>query len=196
MKHANKKLGESCFAASINIMSKVGKVPVKVLDGVQVELVGQNLKVKGAQGELTFTVPKQVTIANDNNELVFAPANDSKEARALWGTSRSHVENMVTGVKDGFKIEMELKGTGYRAKLNGKYLELSLGYSHDIKIGIPADVKIEVPSQTEIIVSGVDKQKVGQFAAEIRSFRPPEPYKGKGVHRKGDFVRRKEGKKK
>jgi len=177
-------------------MSKVGKVPVKIQDGVQVELVGQELKVKGAKGELTFTVPKQVTIANDNNELVFAPANDSKEARALWGTSRSRVENMVVGVKDGFKIDMELKGTGYRAKLNGIYLELSLGYSHDIKIAIPTDVKIEVPSQTEINVSGVDKQKVGQFAAEIRSFRPPEPYKGKGVHRKGDFVRRKEGKKK
>ena len=179
-------------------MSKVGKVPVKVLDGVQVELVGQELKIKGAQGELTFSVPKQVTVVNDNDnkEIVFAPANDSKEARALWGTTRSRVQNMVTGAKEGYKIEMELKGTGYRAKLNGQLLELSLGYSHDIKFGIPKDVKIEVPSQTEIIVSGVDKQKVGQIAAEIRSFRPPEPYKGKGVHRKGDFVRRKEGKKK
>jgi len=177
-------------------MSKVGKVPVAILEGVSVEISGQTLKFKGAQGELSYVVPKQVTVSNDNNQLVFAPANDSKEARALWGTSRSQVENMVTGVKDGFKIEMELKGTGYRAKLNGKLLELSLGYSHDIKFAIPADVKIEVPSQTEIIVSGVDKQKVGQIAAEIRSFRPPEPYKGKGVHRKGDFVRRKEGKKK
>jgi len=179
-------------------MSKVGKVPVKVLDGVQVELAGQELKIKGAQGELSFSVPKQVNVAydNDNKEVVFTPANDSKEARALWGTTRSRVQNMVVGAKDGYKIEMELKGTGYRAKLNGKLLELSLGYSHDIKFGIPGDVKIEVPSQTEIIVSGVDKQKVGQIAAEIRSFRPPEPYKGKGVHRKGDFVRRKEGKKK
>lgn len=177
-------------------MSKVGKVPVAILDGVSAEISGQALKIKGPQGELSYVVPKQVSVSNDNNQLVFAPANDSKEARALWGTARSHVNNLINGVKDGFKIEMELKGTGYRAKLNGKFLDLSLGYSHDIKFAIPADVKIEVPSQTEIIVSGVDKQKVGQIAAEIRKFRPPEPYKGKGVHRKGDFVRRKEGKKK
>jgi large subunit ribosomal protein L6 len=179
-------------------MSKIGKVPVAILEGVSTEISGQKLKVKGPLGELSYVVPKQVSIAhdNDNNQLVFAPANESKEARALWGTARSHVSNLISGVKDGFKIEMELKGTGYRAKLSGQFLDLSLGYSHDIKFAIPSDVKIEVPSQTEIIVSGVDKQKVGQIAAEIRKFRPPEPYKGKGVHRKGDFVRRKEGKKK
>lgn len=179
-------------------MSKVGKVPVKILDGVQVEIAGQTLKAKGSLGELSYVIPKQVVVVNDNDnkEIVFTPANDSKEARTLWGTSRSRVQNMIVGVKDGFKIEMELKGTGYRAKINGIFLELSLGYSHDIKIAIPSDVKIEAPSQTELVVSGVDKQKVGQIAAEIRSFRPPEPYKGKGVHRKGDFLRRKEGKKK
>lgn len=179
-------------------MSKIGKNPVAILEGVTTELSGQNLKVKGPLGELSYKVPKQVNIVhdNDNNQLVFSPANESKEARTFWGTSRSIVQNLVTGVKEGFKIELELKGTGYRAKLNGQFIDLSLGFSHDIKFAVPSDVKVEVPSQTEIIISGVDKQKVGQIAAEIRKFRPPEPYKGKGVHRKGDFVRRKEGKKK
>ncbi len=196
--HANKKLEGSCFAASINNMSKVGKNPVAILEGVSAEISGQELKIKGPQGELSFTVPREVNFEhdNDNSQLVFSPANDSKEARALWGTARSHVNNMVQGVKEGFKIELILKGTGYRAKLNGQFVDLSLGYSHDIKFAIPSDLKVEVPSQTEIIISGVDKQKVGQIAAEIRSYRKPEPYKGKGVHRKGDFVRRKEGKKK
>lgn len=196
--HANKKSEGSCFAASINNMSKIGKNPVAILEGVTAEISGQNLTVKGPQGELSYVVPKLVNIEhdNDNGQIIFSPANESKEARALWGTARSHTQNLVTGVKEGFKIELELKGTGYRAKLNGQFIDLSLGFSHDIKFAVPADLKVEIPSQTEIIISGVDKQKVGQIAAEIRKFRPPEPYKGKGVHRKGDFIRRKEGKKK
>lgn len=178
-------------------MSRVGKNPV-ALEGVELNLEGQNITVKGPLGELSFKSPKQVKVShdNDNNTLVFEPVSQSKEARSLWGTVRARVQNMVTGVKDGYKIELELKGVGYRAKLNGKYLDLFLGYSHNIKFAVPESVTIVTPTQTEIIVSGADKQMVGQIAAEIRSFRKPEPYKGKGVHRKGDFVRRKEGKKK
>lgn len=178
-------------------MSRIGKNPVNV-EGVEVNLQGQKVTVKGPQGELSFDVPKQVNVKhdNDNNNLVFTPANETKEARALWGTSRSVINSMIAGVKEGFKIELELKGVGYKAKVNGKFLDLALGFSHDIKIGIPETLKVITPSATEIIIEGVDKQLVGQFAAEIRSYRKPEPYKGKGVHRKGEYVRRKEGKKK
>lgn len=179
-------------------MSRIGKNPVTLLDGVSAEINGRDIKVKGPLGELSFKLPKLVTVEhdNDNKQLVFAPVDESKEAQALWGTTRSCIDSMVTGVKEGFKIELVLIGTGYRAKVNGNYLDLFLGYSHDIKFAIPKEVKIETPSQTEIIVSGNDKQLVGQIAAEIRSYRKPEPYKGKGVHRKGEFNRRKEGKKK
>lgn len=179
-------------------MSRVGKNPVSLVDGVTAEINGQTIKVKGPNGELSFEVHRLVTVAhdNDNNTIVFTPVDDSNKARANWGTARSRVQNMVVGVKDGYKIELQLVGTGYRAKVNGNFLDLELGYSHHIKFAIPGEVKIETPSQTEIIVSGNDKQLVGQIAAEIRSYRKPEPYKGKGVHRKGEFNRRKEGKKK
>ena len=179
-------------------MSRVGKNPVTLVEGVTAEVNGQTVKVKGPLGELSFEVSKLVSVKhdNDNNQLVFAPVEETKDARALWGTARSRVQNMVTGVKDGYKIELQLVGTGYRAKVNGKFLDLELGFSHNIKIAIPSEAKIETPSQTDIIVSGNDKQLVGQIAAEIRSYRKPEPYKGKGVHRKGEYNRRKEGKKK
>ena len=180
------------------IMSRVGKYPVEILDGVEVNLQGQLLKTKGPKGELSYNVPKKVKIThdNDNKQLSFEPADESKEARSLWGTCRSIASNMVVGVKDGFKIELQLQGVGYRAQAQGKLLTLFLGYSHDIKMAMPETITVETPTPTEIIVSGVDKQLVGQIAAEIRAFRKPEPYKGKGVRRKGEFVRRKEGKKK
>lgn len=176
-------------------MSRVGKLPVATA-GAQVEIAGQLIKIKGPKGELSFDLPKEVNVEFANDELVFKPVDDSREARSLWGTARSRVNNMVQGVKEGYKIELELQGTGFRAKANGKILDLFLGYSHDIKFALPQEINVTTPSATEIVVEGADKQLVGQIAAEIRSFRKPEPYKGKGVRRKGEYVRRKEGKKK
>ena len=176
-------------------MSRVGKVPVKTA-GAQVAVQGQNVTIKGPKGEMKLVVHENVRIKHANDEITLEPVDQTKVSRAQWGTARATLNNMVKGTKDGFTVEMNMVGTGYRANIQGNILSLSLGFSHDIKYGLPKGVTAVCPTQTEITLSGVDKQLVGQVAAEIRSFRKPEPYKGKGVKRKGEFVRRKEGKKK
>jgi large subunit ribosomal protein L6 len=177
-------------------MSRVGKKPVAVPSGVTATIDGQNVKVKGAKGELSFLVPEEVSVAMENGAISVNPRDESKTARAKWGMSRAQVQNLVDGVTKGFEKRLELNGVGYRAQVAGKVLKLSLGYSHDVDYPIPADVTITATKPTEILVAGTDKQKVGQVAAEIREFRGPEPYKGKGVKYAGEFIFRKEGKKK
>ena len=177
-------------------MSRIGKKPVTIPQGVEVTLNGQNVAAKGPKGELAVVLSDNVTVAQGDDGVTVAPADKSQTARSFWGLSRSLVENIVVGVSDGFSRKLELQGVGYRAQVQGTTLKLSLGFSHDIDYPVPEGIKIECPSQTEIIVSGIDKQKVGQVAAEIRSYRSPEPYKGKGVRYEGEYVFRKEGKKK
>ena len=177
------------------IMSRAGKYPVAT-KGVQVQVQGQKVTVKGPKGELSFTVPDVVKFSHANDEFSFEPKNESKEARMQWGTSRRVIGNMIKGVQEGFAITLDLVGVGYRAAAQGNLLNLFLGYSHEIKFAVPAGITVQTPQQTEVIISGADKQLVGQIAAEIRQLRKPEPYKGKGVRRRGEFVRRKEGKKK
>jgi large subunit ribosomal protein L6 len=177
-------------------MSRVGKKPVAVPSGVTATVDGQNVKVKGAKGELSFLVPEEVSVAMENGAISVNPRDESKTARAKWGMSRAQVQNLVDGVTKGFEKRLEINGVGYRAQVAGKVLKLSLGYSHDVDYEIPAGVTITAPRPTEVVVAGIDKQKVGQVAAEIREFRGPEPYKGKGVKYAGEFIFRKEGKKK
>jgi len=177
-------------------MSRVGKKPVAVPSGVTATVDGQNVKVKGAKGELSFLVPEEVSVAMENGAITVNPRDESKTARAKWGMSRAQVQNLVDGITKGFEKRLEINGVGYRAQVAGKVLKLSLGYSHDVDYPIPADVTITATKPTEILVAGTDKQKVGQVAAEIREFRGPEPYKGKGVKYAGEFIFRKEGKKK
>lgn len=177
-------------------MSRIGKKPVAVPEGVDVTLNGNAVAVKGPKGELSAVLPERVTIEKSDAGVLVSPKDKSQTARSFWGLGRSLVENLVTGVTNGFEKKLELSGVGYRAQLQGQKLKLSLGFSHDIDYPIPDDIKVECPSPTEIIISGIDKQKVGQIAAEIRSYRMPEPYKGKGVHYVGEYVFRKEGKKK
>ena len=177
-------------------MSRVGKRPVAVPSGVTATVTGQTVKVKGAKGELSFLVPEEVTVAMENGAVSIAPRDGSKTARAKWGMSRAQVQSLVDGVTKGFEKKLEVNGVGYRAQVAGKALKLSLGYSHDIDYPIPAGITITTPKPTEIVVAGIDKQKVGQAAAEIRDFRGPEPYKGKGVKYANEFIFRKEGKKK
>jgi large subunit ribosomal protein L6 len=177
-------------------MSRVGKKPVSVPSGVTASVDGQTVKMKGAKGELSFVVPDEVAVKMDNGAVAVEPRNDSKRARAQWGTSRAQVANLVTGVTKGYEKRLEISGVGYRAAVAGKSLKLLLGYSHEIDYPIPAGIAITTPRPTEIVVAGFDKQKVGQTAAEIRDFRSPEPYKGKGVKYAGEFIFRKEGKKK
>jgi large subunit ribosomal protein L6 len=152
--------------------------------------------VKGPKGELSATLSNLVSVSQDDNGLSVKPVEDTQTARSFWGLSRSLVENLVVGVSEGFKRKLILQGVGYRAQVQGQTLKLALGFSHDIDFPLPQGISIECPSQTEIIVSGIDKQQVGQVASEIRSYRPPEPYKGKGVRYEGEYVFRKEGKKK
>ncbi len=177
-------------------MSRVGKKPVPVPSGVTATIDGQTVKVKGTKGELSFLVPEEVTVAMEDGAVSVAPRDESKEARAMWGMSRTLVQNIFTGVTQGFEKRLEITGVGYRAQVAGKVLKLSLGYSHDIDYPIPAGVTITTPKPTEIVITGIDKQRVGQTAAEIRDFRGPEPYKGKGVKYANEFIFRKEGKKK
>jgi large subunit ribosomal protein L6 len=177
-------------------MSRVGKKPVAVPSGVTANVDGQTVRMKGAKGELSFVVPVEVLVAMDNGAVTVDPRDESKTARAKWGMSRAQVQNLVDGVTKGFEKRLEINGVGYRAQIAGKVLKLSLGYSHDVDYEIPAGVTITAPKPTEIVVAGIDKQKVGQVAAEIREFRGPEPYKGKGVKYAGEFIFRKEGKKK
>ncbi len=177
-------------------MSRIGKKPVVVPAGVTAKVDGQKVVVKGAKGELDFTVPEDVSVSLEDGNIVVQPRNDTKKAQAMWGMSRSMVANLVTGVSKGFEKKLEITGVGYKAAVAGKKLQLSLGYSHDIDFPIPDGIEIKAAKPTELLLSGIDKRAVGQTAAEIRSFRPPEPYKGKGVRYAGEFIFRKEGKKK
>lgn len=177
-------------------MSRVANNPVSVPTGVEVKLDGQALAVKGGKGSLAMSVHSLVEVKLDDGTLTFAARNTSKESRAMSGTIRSLVSNMVIGVNEGFEKKLQLNGVGYRAKATGKTLNLTLGFSHPVDYVLPEGVAAETPSQTEIVIKGIDKQVVGQVAAEIRAFRPPEPYKGKGVRYADEHVRRKEAKKK
>ncbi len=177
-------------------MSRVGKKPVPVPSGVTATVDGQTVKMKGAKGELSFLVPEEVTVAMENGAVQVNPRDESKTARAKWGMSRAQIANLAEGVSKGFEKRLEINGVGYKAAVAGKVLKLSLGYSHDVDYEIPAGVTITTPRPTEVVVVGIDKQRVGQTAAEIRDFRGPEPYKGKGVKYAGEFIFRKEGKKK
>lgn len=177
-------------------MSRVGKKPVPVPSGVTATVTGQTVSMKGSKGELFFVVPNVVDVKFEDGAVSVQPKNQTKEARSLWGTSRAQVANLIEGVSKGFEKKLEITGVGYRAAMAGKALKLSLGYSHDIEYEIPAGITIAVPKPTEIVVSGIDRQRVGQVAAEIREYRSPEPYKGKGVKYAGEFIFRKEGKKK
>ena len=177
-------------------MSRIGNKPVTVPDGVTIELANSVLKAKGKLGELSMTVVEQVDMSHADNQIVVTPKDQTKIARSMWGMQRSLAQNLVTGVSEGFSKELEIQGVGYRANLQGKTLKLQLGYSHDIDFPIPDGIQIECERPTAVKISGIDKQQVGQVAAKIRSFRPPEPYKGKGVRYVGEYIFRKEGKKK
>jgi large subunit ribosomal protein L6 len=177
-------------------MSRIGKKAVPIPAGVTVTLDGQQVTVKGPKGELSWTVVEEIEVAKGDDGLTFTPRNDSQRSRGMWGLSRSLVANMVQGVTEGFVERLELVGVGYRAAMKGQALSMQLGFSHDVDIPAPAGISFATPRQTEIVISGVDKQLVGEIAARIRKIRPPEPYKGKGVRYAGEKVRRKEGKKK
>ena len=177
-------------------MSRVGKRPVEVPSGVTATVDGQLVKMKGSKGELQFQVPDEVSVAMENGSVAVQPRHESKDARAKWGMSRSLVASLAEGVSKGFEKRLEISGVGYKAAVQGKVLKLSLGYSHDIDYEIPAGITVTTPRPTEVVVAGIDKQKVGQTAAEIREYRGPEPYKGKGVKYAGEFIFRKQGKKK
>ena len=177
-------------------MSRIGKHPVPIPSGVEVQLSGQTLTTKGRLGSLSLVVSNEVTASITEGAVTIAPKSDTKQSRAMWGTTRALVSNMVTGVSTGFSRNLEIVGVGYRAAVQGNTLNLQLGYSHDIPFPIPADVRIACERPTVVSVSGADRQRVGQVAAEIRSYRPPEPYKGKGIRYANETVRRKEGKKK
>ncbi|MBI1236374.1 MAG: 50S ribosomal protein L6 [Alphaproteobacteria bacterium] len=177
-------------------MSRIGKLPIAVGSGVEVRLNGRALTLKGPKGELSLTAVEDVTLSHGDEGIEVKPVDESKRARAMWGMTRALIANMMTGVTEGFNKTLELQGVGYRAQMQGSSLKLALGFSHDVVYEPPQGIQIQAPKPTEVIVSGADKQMVGQVAAEIRGYRPPEPYKGKGVHYQGEYVRRKEGKKK
>jgi large subunit ribosomal protein L6 len=177
-------------------MSRVGKKPVALVKGTSASVSGQTIEVKGPKGTRSFTTTDDVTMTIDGDAVTVTPRGTSKRARAAWGMTRAQVQNLVTGVTTGFRKELEIQGVGYRAAMQGKNLQLALGFSHDVIFEVPAGVTVSTPKQTEIVVEGIDQQLVGQVAANIRGWRPPEPYKGKGVRYKGEFVFHKEGKKK
>jgi large subunit ribosomal protein L6 len=177
-------------------MSRVGKKPVSIPQGVTANVEGQTVKVKGPKGALQIVLHGDVKATMDKGSIKVDPLNETKRARAMWGTYRALVANLMTGVTKGFEERLEINGVGYRAAVQGKNLQLALGYSHDVVYPIPEGITIAVPKPTEITVSGTDSQRVGQVAAEIRAYRPPEPYKGKGVKYANEFIFRKEGKKK
>lgn len=177
-------------------MSRIGKKPVELPSGVSASVSGQTVEVKGPKGTLNFKATDDVTIKVEDNIVSVKPRGSSKRALQQWGMSRTRIQNLVTGVSDGFKKELEINGVGYRAQMQGNVLKLQLGYSHDVNFEVPEGVTVTAPKQTEIIVEGIDAQLVGQVAANIREWRKPEPYKGKGIKYKGEFIFRKEGKKK
>jgi large subunit ribosomal protein L6 len=177
-------------------MSRIGKRPITLPKGVTVTIDGQTVTVKGPKAERSWSVADEVEVTQENGELNLAIRADTQRARAMWGLSRTLLDNMVVGVTEGFERTLELVGVGYRAAMKGNDLSLQLGFSHEVDVKAPAGVTFAVPKQTEIKISGIDKQMVGETAARIRRIRPPEPYKGKGVRYQGETVRRKEGKKK
>jgi len=177
-------------------MSRIGKKPVELPSGVTASVSGQTIEVKGPKGTRSFTATDDVTLSVEDNVVTIDPRGMSKRARQQWGMSRTMVANLVTGVTTGFKKELEIQGVGYRAQMQGNTLKLNLGYSHDVDFTAPEGVTITAPKQTEIVVEGIDQQLVGETAAKIRDWRRPEPYKGKGIRYKGEFIFRKEGKKK
>jgi large subunit ribosomal protein L6 len=177
-------------------MSRIGKKPVDLPSGVTATISGQSIEVKGPKGTRSFHATDDVTLAVEENAVTITPRGKSKRARQQWGMSRTMVQNLVTGVTDGFKRELEIQGVGYRAQMQGTTLKLNLGYSHDVDYEAPEGVTVSAPKQTEIVVEGIDEQLVGQVAANIRAWRAPEPYKGKGIRYKNEFIFRKEGKKK
>lgn len=177
-------------------MSRVGKNAVPIPSGVEVGIAAGHVEVKGKNGTLRQHILPDVTVEKSDDGVVVKPNSNSKQARALWGTTRANIQSMVVGVTEGFKRQLEIQGVGYRAQMQGKTLRLQLGYSHDVEFAVPEGITIECPTQTDIVVSGMDKQRVGQVASNIRGWRPPEPYKGKGVRYKDEYVLRKEGKKK
>ena len=177
-------------------MSRIGKNPVAIPDGVRVELSDQTLTVRGTNATLSLVISNDVTATITDGNVTVEPKDEGKRAQAMWGTTRALINNMVTGIATGFTRNLEINGVGYRAAVQGSNLNLQLGYSHDIAYPIPPDVKIVCERPTVIAISGADRQRVGQVAAEIRSFRPPEPYKGKGIKYSDETIRRKEGKKK
>ncbi|WP_299642772.1 50S ribosomal protein L6 [uncultured Ruegeria sp.] len=177
-------------------MSRIGKKPVELPSGVSASVSGQTIEVKGPKGTRSFTATDDVTLSVEDNVVQINPRGMSKRARQQWGMSRTMVANLVEGVTNGFKKELEIQGVGYRAQMQGNTLKLNLGYSHDVDFTAPEGVTITAPKQTEIVVEGIDQQLVGETAAKIREWRRPEPYKGKGIRYKGEFIFRKEGKKK
>jgi large subunit ribosomal protein L6 len=177
-------------------MSRIGNKTVAVPSGVTANVEGQTVKVKGPKGAVQVVLHDDVTAKMDKGGVKVDPRNETKRARSLWGTSRTLVANLMTGVTKGFEEKLEITGVGYRAAVQGKNLQLQLGYSHDVNYPIPEGIAIATPKPTEVVITGIDKQKVGHVAAEIRGFRPPEPYKGKGVKYAGEYIFRKEGKKK
>jgi large subunit ribosomal protein L6 len=177
-------------------MSRIGKKPVKVPSGVSANVEGQTVKVKGPKGALQLVIGEDVAVKMEKDAIKLEPRNESKRALAMWGTSRTLVNNLMAGVTKGFERRLEITGVGYRAAVQGKKLQLALGYSHDVVYPIPEGITIVTPKPTEIVVAGLDRKMVGQVAAEIREYRPPEPYKGKGVRYAGEYIFRKEGKKK
>jgi large subunit ribosomal protein L6 len=177
-------------------MSRIGKKPVTIPGGVTARVNGQEVAMKGPKGELKHVLVDALVAKLENNELEVAMREDTKEARAMWGMSRTMVANLITGVTEGFTKKLEITGVGYRAAVQGQNVQLQLGYSHDVVHPIPQGIQVVCPKPTEIVITGIDKQKVGQVAAELRRYRPPEPYKGKGVRYAGEYIFRKEGKKK
>lgn len=179
-------------------MSRIGKKPVPVPSNVTATVSGREVKVKGPKGELSFTVPEEVKVEKTEAGILVTPIEESKTARSMWGMSRTMVSNLVNGVTEGYSRTLEIQGVGYRAAMKGKDLQLNIGYSHDVVHPVPTGLEVKVggAKQEVIIISGIDKQLVGQFAANVRSSRPPEPYQGKGIRYKGEYIFRKEGKKK
>ena len=177
-------------------MSRIGKRPVAIPSGVTAEIANGTLTVKGPKGTLTLSLRDEISYTVDGNAIIVKPANDTKAARAFWGMQRTLVDNLVVGVTEGYTKTLNITGVGYRANSQGSNLKLQLGYSHDVDFAIPEGIEIKTPDNTTVLISGIDKQKVGQVAAEIRRWRKPEPYKGKGIKYAGEFIFRKEGKKK
>ena len=177
-------------------MSRIGKKPVQLPDGIEADIVASQITIKGQKGQLNQTFPESVKLEKEDDKILISPLNETKNARAAWGMTRTIINNMVLGVSTGFNRNLEINGVGYRASKEANILTLQLGFSHDIKLAIPEDLEVKCVKPTEISISGINKQRVGQFASEIRRLRKPEPYKGKGIKYQEEVIRRKEGKKK